>query len=99
MPDFYIVDTSGNPISNASISCGGCAVTSGGGGYFSVDIDLEPWSGGFGVAAPGFLPTFVTWWSSLGGHVVTLTEVAKIIDQTGDEGNDQGDTSPGDKWH
>jgi hypothetical protein len=89
----HVTDGSGNPIDNATISCNGCTVMSGGNGFYTVDVDLTPISGGFGVAAPGFLPTFCTWWNTaLSGGAVPLsrlpgTDAGIGTDDTGDTGD------------
>ena len=96
----YVVDTSsGSPIDNAVISCGGCTVSSSGGGFYSVDVDLTPVSGGFGVSAPGYVPTLVSWWTTaFSGGSVGLSPVKSLVTAGGPLDN-QGDTSDtGSKW-
>ena len=68
----HVTDSTGHPIDNASIECGGCAVTNGGSGFYSVDVDLTPTSGGFAVVAPLKMPVVYNWFVNLfsGGNVV-----------------------------
>jgi hypothetical protein len=60
----YVSDTSGNPITNATILCGGCQVSNAGSGLYWVDVNLDPVSGAFTVAAPGKVPTVYNWYTN-----------------------------------
>jgi hypothetical protein len=68
----HVTDTSGNPITDATIFCGpGCATSNAGSGFYRADINLTPDSGLISVSAPGKIPTVETWWTYIfdGGNV------------------------------
>lgn len=74
---FFVSDTAGNGIGNATISCGGCQVVNGGSGFYWVSTNLLPGQGAIVVAAPGKVPTVLNWFThaAQGGKAVLYDPV------------------------